>query len=64
MENYQRSAKLIYKYEAINKLPSKLKLEINTTEHFQVLPLRRENLMLNLIGLAALQILLHMKLTS
>ena len=39
----QRSAKLIYKYEAINKLPSKLKLEINTTEHFQVLPLRTEN---------------------
>ena len=33
----QRSAKLIYKYEAINKLPSKLKIEINTTEHFQVL---------------------------
>jgi predicted nucleotidyltransferase component of viral defense system len=38
----QRSAKLIYKYEAINKLPAKLKVEINTTEHFQVLPLRRE----------------------
>ncbi|HJN37519.1 MAG TPA: nucleotidyl transferase AbiEii/AbiGii toxin family protein [Gammaproteobacteria bacterium] len=38
----RRSAKLIYKYEAINKLPSKLKLEINTTEHFQVLPLRTE----------------------
>jgi predicted nucleotidyltransferase component of viral defense system len=38
----QRSAKLIYKYEAINKLPSKLKIEINTTEHFQVLPLRSE----------------------
>lgn len=38
----QRGAKLIYKYEAINKLPSKLKIEINTTEHFQVLPLRSE----------------------
>ncbi len=38
----QRSAKLVYKYEAINKLPSKLKLEINTTEHFQVLPLKTE----------------------
>ena len=38
----QRSAKLIYKYEAINKLPAKLKIEINTTEHFQVLPLRIE----------------------
>jgi predicted nucleotidyltransferase component of viral defense system len=38
----QRSAKLIYKYEAINKLPAKLKIEINTTEHLQVLPLRSE----------------------
>jgi predicted nucleotidyltransferase component of viral defense system len=38
----QRSAKLIYKYESINKLPTKLKIEINTTEHFQVLPLRLE----------------------
>jgi len=38
----QRSAKLIYKYEAINKLPAKLKIEINTIEHFQVLPLRLE----------------------
>lgn len=38
----QRSAKLIYKYEAINKLPAKLKIEINTAEHFQVLPLRSE----------------------
>ena len=33
---------MIYKYEAINKLPAKLKIEINTTEHFQVLPLRIE----------------------
>lgn len=38
----ERSAKLIYKYESINKLPTKLKIEINTTEHFQVLPLRLE----------------------
>lgn len=38
----ERSAKLIYTYEAINKLPAKLKIEINTTEHFQVLPLRSE----------------------
>ena len=36
----QRSAKLIYKYESINKMPAKLKIEINTTEHFQVLPLK------------------------
>lgn len=34
----QRSAKLIYKYESISKSASKLKIEINTTEHFQVLP--------------------------
>ena len=38
----RRSAKLVYKYEAINKQPSKLKIEINTTEHFHVLPLRTE----------------------
>ena len=38
----QRGVKLIYKYESINKLPAKLKIEINTTEHFQVLPLRAE----------------------
>ncbi|WP_233491446.1 nucleotidyl transferase AbiEii/AbiGii toxin family protein [Legionella drancourtii] len=36
----QRSAKLIYKYESTNKIPAKLKIEINTTEHFQVLPLK------------------------
>ena len=36
----QRSAKLIYKYESINKSALKLKIEINTTEHFQVLPLK------------------------
>ena len=35
-----RSAKLLYKYETINKMPAKLKIEINTTEHFQVLPFR------------------------
>lgn len=38
----QRSAKLIYRYESINQRPAKLKIEINTTEHFQVLPLRME----------------------
>jgi predicted nucleotidyltransferase component of viral defense system len=36
----ERSAKLIYKYESINKMLTKLKIEINTTEHFQVLPLK------------------------
>lgn len=35
-----RSAKLIYKYESVNKSASKLKIEINTTEHFQVLPFK------------------------
>lgn len=39
----ERSVKLIYSYEAIGGLPTKLKLEINTTEHFQVLPLRNEH---------------------
>lgn len=38
----ERSAKLVYQYQAIGGLPSKLKIEINTTEHFQVLPLRYE----------------------
>lgn len=38
----ERGAKLIYKYEAINKFTAKLKIEINTTEHFQALPLRNE----------------------
>ncbi len=32
-----RGVKLIYQYEAINKLPSKLKIEINTSEHFHFL---------------------------
>lgn len=43
----ERSAKLIFKYESINKTPSKLKVEINTTEHFQVLPLRYHEFSLN-----------------
>jgi len=36
----QRNAKLIYKYESANKIPAKLKIEINTTEHFQALPFK------------------------
>ncbi|HVE43944.1 MAG TPA: nucleotidyl transferase AbiEii/AbiGii toxin family protein [Gammaproteobacteria bacterium] len=36
----ERSAKLIYKYESFNNMPAKLKIEINTTEHFQALPLK------------------------
>lgn len=38
----ERSAKLVYQYQAVNNLPAKLKIEINTTEHFQVLPLKYE----------------------
>lgn len=38
----ERGAKLIYQYSAIGGLPAKLKVEINTTEHFQVLPLKYE----------------------
>lgn len=36
----ERSAKLVYQYQSVDGLPAKLKIEINTTEHFQVLPLR------------------------
>jgi predicted nucleotidyltransferase component of viral defense system len=36
----ERSTKLMYKYESISKMPAKLKIEINTAEHFQVLPLK------------------------
>ena len=38
----ERGAKLIYQYSAIGGVPAKLKIEINTTEHFQVLPLKLE----------------------
>jgi len=37
----ERGAKLIYRYAAIDKTPAKLKIEINTTEHFQVEPLQQ-----------------------
>lgn len=33
----ERSAKLVYKYTSVNGLSMKLKIEINTTEHFQVM---------------------------
>ncbi len=36
----ERSVKLIYRYQAIDDSPAKLKIEINTTEHFQVEPLQ------------------------
>ncbi|MBX9704541.1 MAG: nucleotidyl transferase AbiEii/AbiGii toxin family protein [Silvanigrellaceae bacterium] len=38
----ERNAKLVYQYQSIAGLPAKLKIEINTTEHFQVLPLKVE----------------------
>jgi predicted nucleotidyltransferase component of viral defense system len=36
----ERSAKLIYRYTAVDETPAKLKIEINTTEHFHVQPLQ------------------------
>src|SRR3990167_5698107 len=38
-----RSAKLIYRYTAIDNTNAKLKIEINTTEHFHVLPLENRS---------------------
>lgn len=43
----ERSAKLIYYYVAVDNTPAKLKIEINTKEHFQVLPLSYINLKVN-----------------
>lgn len=37
-----RSAKLIYRYTATDNTTAKLKIEINTTEHFHVLPLENK----------------------
>ena len=39
----ERGVKLIYKYISVGNLPAKLKIEINTSEHFQVLSLRQEH---------------------
>ena len=38
----ERSAKLIYRYPSIDGTSGKLKIEINTTEHFHVRPLKKE----------------------
>lgn len=35
----ERGVKLIYRYQAVDNTPAKLKIEINTTEHFHVQPL-------------------------
>lgn len=37
----ERSAKLIYRYQSLNNTPAKLKIEINTIEHFNVMPLKQ-----------------------
>ena len=39
----ERSAKLVYKYNSVNNLAMKLKIEINTTEHFQVMDVNKIN---------------------
>lgn len=36
----ERSAKLVYRYTSLNNTPAKLKIEINTTEHFTLNPLK------------------------
>lgn len=35
----ERSAKLVYRYTAVDNTPARLKIEINTTEHFNVKPI-------------------------
>jgi predicted nucleotidyltransferase component of viral defense system len=35
----ERSFKLVYRYQSIDGVPAKLKIEINTTEHFHVQPI-------------------------
>ncbi len=42
-----RSAKLIYRYDSVEGFPAKLKIEINTTEHFHVNPIRSFPFQLN-----------------
>jgi len=37
----KRSTKLIYRYQSEANIPAKLKIEINTTEHFHIRPLKR-----------------------
>jgi len=43
----ERSIKLVYKYETLDKMSAKLKIEINTTEHLQILPLKKEKFSVN-----------------
>jgi predicted nucleotidyltransferase component of viral defense system len=39
----ERSVKLVYRYTSVDNTPAKLKIEINTTEHFSVLDLQCMN---------------------
>ena len=43
----ERSAKLVYRYTALDQTPAKLKIEINTTEHFHVQPLDTKSFNVN-----------------
>jgi len=43
----ERSVKLIYRYQAVDNTPAKLKVEINTTEHFNAQPLKIINHVVN-----------------
>lgn len=45
--NTERSAKLVFQYQAFSGLPAKLKIEINISEHLQILPLRHELFIVN-----------------
>jgi len=43
----ERSAKIIFRFITVEDLPYKLKVEINTTEHFQVLPIEKKDFSFN-----------------
>lgn len=43
----QRSVKIYYSYQSVDNEPIKLKIEINTTEHFHLKDLKKEKLTLN-----------------
>lgn len=36
----ERGVKIIYRYQSTDKIPSKIKIEINTTEHYHILDLK------------------------
>ncbi|MBA3814307.1 MAG: nucleotidyl transferase AbiEii/AbiGii toxin family protein [Alphaproteobacteria bacterium] len=43
----ERSAKLVYRYTSLDNMPGKLKIEINTTEHFHLNPLKEIDYQVN-----------------